>query len=75
MKQQFCLNKIENIIYPKIEIFKNEIREKIVNLFINYHEKENNTIKSNLNYELIDLLPNLNDSFRNILDNFSMKKL
>ena len=69
MKQQFCLNKIENIIYPKIEIFKNEIREKIVNLFINYHEKENNTIKSNLNYELIDLLPNLNDSFRNILDN------
>jgi hypothetical protein len=55
-------DKIENIVFPKIEIFKDNARNKIVQLFIETLEDGNNKIRKNLNSKIADLIPKYLDS-------------
>ena len=63
------LNIIEDIIYPKIELFIYEIREKIINLFVELIEGENIKIKSKLTSQIYELIPKLDNSFKGIIEN------
>jgi len=55
--QAIIPSKIENVIWTKIELFKDETQEKISNLFINNLENEINKIGSKLNSKIYDLVP------------------
>ena len=72
-KNRVIPDKIENIVFPKIETFKDNARNKIVKLFINTFENENNKIISKLNPKIVELIPKYLDSqFKEILEDIFM---
>jgi hypothetical protein len=62
--------KIENVIYPKIETFNNEVKTKIVNLFVDTLKKDNSLLVDFLNNpKIYNLVPKtFNDSFNGELE-------
>ena len=67
--------KIETVIYPKLDVFKNEIQNKMVELFINYitGKDSDSYMKNKFSNKIYELIPKTyNDAFRAILkDHFN----
>jgi hypothetical protein len=54
--------KINDIIYPKIELFKDNAQTEVVNLFVKIIEEENKKIKYKLSDKVYDLIPKYLDT-------------
>ena len=58
----FIHNKFIDIVYPKIERFKDDIETKIVDLFVKIIEENNKKLKYKLSSEIYELIPKKLDS-------------
>ena len=58
--QSIISSKVETVVYPKIDLFKKNVRTKIVDLFVNTIEEENK--KLDFPSKIYDLIPKYFDS-------------
>lgn len=62
--------KVETVVYPKIDLFKKNARNKIVDLFVTSIEEENKKIETKLSSKIYELIPKHFDStFKAIVAN------